>query len=66
MSDAARSPKPAQWTERRDGILRELWPRWDIPVADIASRAGVSVSAAYSRAHEIGLPSRRPRKLVRQ
>jgi hypothetical protein len=49
------------WTERMDRVLRDLWPRWDVPVADIAARVGVTTSAAYQRAANLRLPSRRPR-----
>ncbi len=57
----ARALARTEWTARMDRVLTDLWPDWDIPVRDIASRVGVSTSAAYARAAELRLPSRRPR-----
>jgi hypothetical protein len=43
------------WTAEAVATLRALWPDRDVPVADIASRVGLSVAACYNMASRHGL-----------
>lgn len=46
------------WTERKVKVLRELYPRAEVAVTDIASRLGVSPAAVCAKAYQLSLPPR--------
>lgn len=57
---AARGAIREKWTPWRLQRLRTLWKDRTITVAAIAERLGMTTSATYAKANELGLPSRYP------
>jgi hypothetical protein len=50
-----------RWTEEQLADLRAAWPLGE-PCASIGARIGKSAGGISAKAHEIGLPARRPGK----